>query len=270
MIGLSDISWTVQHLNNPELTIIDSRQPVKYLQGHIPGAVNLASSTVLDGKTLELLPPDRLAAVFGNAGVGEDRTVLIYDAYDGQNAAMLAWTLEFLGHPRVMLLSSFMERWVKEGGPVLYKPVKPQPRTLRANLNPAARATMAEVSVEHGSKLVDLRSREEFDGIRQEETSRKRLPGAVSLPWTSLLGAEGQLFRPVQEMEWVAFEAGLGRDDNIVTYCSFGPRAAIGYIALRQLGFDKVKVLDGSSQQRPKTVGGFSRDDCVVSTFPSQ
>ncbi len=269
MIGLSDIPWTVQHLNDSEVTIIDSRQPVKYLQGHIPGAVNLPSSAVFDGKTLELLPLDRLATVFGNIGASEDRTVLIYDGYDGQNAAILAWTLELLGHPQVKVLSGFIERWVKEGMPVLYRPVKPQPRTLRASGNQATRATIAE-TVEHGSKLVDVRSREEFDGVRQQETSLRRLPGAVSLPWTSLLGTDGQLFRPAKELAWVVFEAGLGRDDNIVTYCSFGPRAALGYIALRQLGFDKVKVYDRFSQQLPKTPGTFSKDNCVVSTFVSQ
>ncbi len=270
MIGLSDMSWTIQHLNDPELTIIDSRQPVKYLQGHIPGAVNLPSSKVFDGKTLELLPPDQLATVFGNAGVSEDRTVLIYDAYDGQNAAMLAWTLEFLGHSKVALLSSFVERWAEEGKPVYYKPVRPQPRNLRVNPNPAVRATLQEVSTRQGFKFVDLRSGQEFDGTSKEETSLGRLPGAINLPWTSLLGKDGQLFRPAKDMEWLVFEAGLSSNDNIVTYCSLGPRAAIGYIALRQLGFDHVKVFDRSSQQRPKTPGAFSRDDCVVSTFPSQ
>src|SRR5712692_6021745 len=270
LIELTDIPWTTEHLNDSDLTIIDSRQPLKYLQGHIPGAVNLPSSAVFDGKTLELLPLDMLTTVFGNAGISEDRMVLVYDSYDGQNGAMLAWTLEFLGHPKVKLLSSFMEQWAKEGRPILYKPLKSQPRTLRAKPNLSARVTLTDISSDQEFKFVDLRSREEFDGTRKGETSQEPLPGAVSLPWTSLLGKDGQLLRPVHEMKWVAFEARIGREDSIVTYCTFGPRAAIGYIAMQQLGFKQVKVFDGVSRQQPKNPGTVNRDDCVVSTFPCQ
>ncbi len=263
MVGTS---WLVQHQDDPGLVIVDPRPPITYLQGHIPGAVNLPSWMVFDRTTLELLPVERLAGAFQDVGVGDDGMVVLYDSFDGQHAALLAWTLEFLGHPRVMLLSSFLEGWVKEGRQVFYRPVKPRAGTLSAKPNPDLRATLAEISIRRDLKFVDLRSREEFEGKPAEGLYTGHLPGAVSLPWTSLLG-DNQPLRGFPELEMIISELGLSRDDQIVTYCGFGPRAAIGYIALQQLGFKHVKVHDGSFQRWARQKGPFPRDDCVATTW---
>lgn len=259
---LVDFAWIDQHGDDADLVIIDSRQPIKYLQGHIPRAVNLPTSRVFDKGTLELLPADQLARIFGDAGIDNDRTILICDDYDGQNEAMLAWTLEFLGQPKVKLLSSFMSHWTKENRPTSYRPAKPEPRTTNVKQTLDVRATLDEISRGNAMKLVDLRSRDEFEGKSSDGPKSKHLPGALSLPWTSLLGEEDQLFRPRPSLEALVSELGLGRDDQIVTYCSFGPRAAIGYMALRELGFKHVKVYDGASQQWTGRIG-LSLDNCV-------
>jgi thiosulfate/3-mercaptopyruvate sulfurtransferase len=260
---LVDFSWIDQHENDAGLVIADSRPPVKYLQGHIPRAVNLPASRVFDKGTLELLPFERLARIFGDVGIDEDRTVLVCDDYDGQNEAMLAWTLELLGHPRVKLLSTFVGGWAKENRPISYRPITPESRSMHAKPIGNIRASFEEVSNER-MRLVDLRSREEFEGKSSDVPKSKHLPGAVSLPWTNLLGEDGQLFRPRLQLETLLSEVGLGRDHQIVTYCSFGPRAAVGYAAFQQLGFKNVKLYDRSFQHwaKPK---GLSLDNCLPS-----
>src|SRR5437667_11870203 len=141
-----DFSWIDQHKEDAGLVIVDSRPPVKYLQGHVPQAVNLPTSKVFARGTLELLPFERLAGIFGDAGIDEDRTVLVYVDPDGRNEALLAWTLEFLGHPRVKLLSTFMRRWTTENRPILYRPTKPEPRLMHARPIGCIRASFEEVS----------------------------------------------------------------------------------------------------------------------------
>ena len=262
MAELVDFSWFDQHSDDPDLVIIDSRPPIKYLQGHIPRAVNLPTSRVFDKGTLELLPIERLARIVGDAGIDNYRTILVCDDHDGQNEAMLAWTLEFLGQPRVKLLSSFMGHWAKENRPISYRPTKPEPRTMHVKLTSDVRATLEETSSGSAVKLVDLRSRDEFEGKSSDGPKSRHLPGALSLPWTSLRGEEDQLFRPRPSLEALVSELGLGRDDQIITYCSFGPRAAIGYMALRELGFKHVKVYDRSFQHWTSRTG-LSLDNCV-------
>jgi len=260
--ALVDFLWIDKNKDDPDLIILDSRPPVKYLQGHIPRAVNLPTSRVFDRGTLELLPVERLAGIIGDAGIDGDRTVLVSDDRDGQNEAMLAWTLELLGHPRVKLLSSFWGRWTKENRPISYRPATPEPRTMHTKLTPDVRATHEEISTGSAMKLVDLRSQDEFEGKSSDGPESKHLPGAVSLPWTSLLGEEDELFRARPQLETLVRGLGLGRDDQIVTYCSYGPRAALGYAALQQLGFKHVKVYDRSFQQWTGRTG-LSLDNCV-------
>jgi thiosulfate/3-mercaptopyruvate sulfurtransferase len=259
---LVDFSWIDQNKDDPRLVILDSRPPVKYLQGHIPRAVNLPTSRVFDRGTLELLPIERLAGIVGEAGVDWDKTVVVCDDHDGQNEAMLAWTLEFLGHPRVKLLSSFVGRWIKENRPISYRPAKPEPGDIHGKETPNVRATPEEISRGSAAKLVDLRSRDEFEGKSSEGPKSVHLPGALSLPWTSLLGEENQLFRPKPWLEALVSEIGLRQDDEIITYCSFGPRAAIGYVALRELGFKHVKVYDRSFKHWTSRTG-LSLENCA-------
>jgi thiosulfate/3-mercaptopyruvate sulfurtransferase len=263
MAEVVDFSWIDRHKEDPGLVMVDSRPPVKYLQGHIPLAVNLPTSKVFDRGTLELFPIERLAGIVGDAGIGEDTTVVVYDDHDGQNEAMLAWTLELLGHPRVKLLSSFMTRWIKDNRAISYRPTMPASKSMRTRPIRDMRASFEEISGE-GVRLVDLRSREEYEGKSAEGPQSKHLPGAVSLPWTRLLGEEGHLFRPKPQLETLLSELELDRDDQIITYCSFGPRAALGYAAFQQLGFKHLKLYDRSFQrwEKPK---GLSLDNCLPS-----
>ncbi len=212
MVRFIDPSWVQQHLSDPSLVIVDPRSVVKYLEGHIPSAVNLPLAKLLDSKTLALMPLEHLSRIFGAAGIDENTTAVFYDSYDGQNAAMLAWVLEYLGHSNVTVLSCRLEGWISEGREVLYKPVTPKTKKFDAKPNNVVRA--------------------------------------LYIPWTDLIGDGHEFLRPKPELEEVGKRVSLGpTQKKIVTYCSYGPRAAIGYVALQYLGYREVKVYDGSFHQ---------------------
>jgi len=246
VINLVDNSWLAKHVEDAQTIIIDPRPRVKYLQGHVPRAVNLPLSEVYDRETLAMHSEERLAAIFGKVGVDLDSAVAFYDAYDGQSAAMLAWLLEYLGHPRVVILSNYFEGWVKHGGQILYRPVSAEPKIFSRKLGGRGRALMKEVLQRGDSKLLDLRSAEEFQGKISTEPRSGHIPGAVSLPWTELIGKDPEFFKPEQELRERMGGVGVNLSDRVITYCSNGPRAAIGYVALQQLGFENVQVYDGS------------------------
>jgi thiosulfate/3-mercaptopyruvate sulfurtransferase len=246
VINLVNNTWLAEHVEDPQTRIIDPRPRVKYLQGHVPRAVNLPLSEVYDRETLAIHSEERLAEIFGKVGVDLDSTVAFYDSYDGQSAAMLAWLLEHLGHPRVMILSNYLEGWVKHGGQILYRPVLAEPKIFSRKLGGRRRALMDEVLHRGDSKLLDLRSEEEFQGKISTESRSGHIPGAISLPWTELIGKELQFLKPEQEQRERIAGVGVNLSDRVITYCSNGPRAAVGYVALQQLGFESVQVYDGS------------------------
>ena len=77
---------------------------------------------------------------FGSVGVGNDTPITMYDGGDGRNAAMAAWTLEYLGHDNVRIMDTFFETWAAQGREKLYRPVRPTANQFEARLNPGVRA----------------------------------------------------------------------------------------------------------------------------------
>src|SRR5713101_3784647 len=112
-------AWVAERIGTREITLVDPRRPMKYLSGHLPGAINLPTYRAFgaDGK---LLATGALADFIGSAGVGGSATPVLYDSPEGQNAAMLAWTLEYLGRTDVLVLDCFYEYWKGQGLEVRY------------------------------------------------------------------------------------------------------------------------------------------------------
>jgi thiosulfate/3-mercaptopyruvate sulfurtransferase len=241
------MDWVAARLGQHEPILVDARRPMKYLAGHLPGAINLPVYKAF-GSDGRLLSPEALAEWFGNAGLGDDLAAVIYDSPQGQNAAMLAWILEYLGHEGVALLEAFFEVWKASGREVLYRPVAQPRRIFTGRLNPSVRLALDEVGVAHDLMFVDFRSREEYAGETTiGDDKAGHIPGAVNIVWRAL-GAPETILKPAGELARIMTDAGLNRGDKVVAYCRSGPRAALGYLALRQLGAD-VRLFDGSFVQ---------------------
>ena len=76
--------------------------------GHIPGAVNIPFSSVMDS-TNKVKSDSALAALFQNAGIGKEDTVVSY-CHIGQQATVLYLIGRKLGHPALLYDGSF-EDW---------------------------------------------------------------------------------------------------------------------------------------------------------------
>src|SRR5215469_10204174 len=136
-----------------DLTILDARPVVRYLAGHIPGAVNFPASRLFDPKSMELKSVEVLTQEFGRVGISSDSPIVVSDSFDGQNAAIVAWALEYLGHAKVRILSSYIESWVQLGRELLYRPVELDESEFTAKLNPSVRATLDQVREAGSRKL---------------------------------------------------------------------------------------------------------------------
>jgi len=244
MVTFVTADWLAARLDSPEILLLDPRRPMKSLQGHLKSAVNLPVFRAFgtDGK---LLPPADLARWLSSAGLGEGKTPVLYDSPEGQNGAMLAWILAYLGRTDVHMLEVFYEGWVAEKREVFYKPVEAVPRTFTPRVNPEIRVTLDELRDNTQGKLIDFRSKEEYAGERDMDGKPGHLPGAVNVVWRDLTGPSHTVLAPREKVERLLTSAGVKRDDQIVAYCRSGPRAALGYLALRQYGY-AVRLYDGS------------------------
>ncbi len=145
MVQFVSADWVSSRLGAPDFLLIDPRGPMRYMQGHLRGAVNLPAARLFDRES-RLLSTYELAEYFGSVGVGSDTPVTLYDGGDGRNAAMVAWTLDYLGHEDVQIMDTFFESWAAQGREKLYRPVRPTANQFEPRLNPAVRVTLEEVS----------------------------------------------------------------------------------------------------------------------------
>jgi thiosulfate/3-mercaptopyruvate sulfurtransferase len=247
MAKLVSIDWVEEHLGQREFLLVDARRPMKYLSGHLPGAINIPAYKAF-GPEGRLLEPEALADLIGNGGLGDDSIAIVYDSPEGQNAAMLAWILEYLGRADVCILDGFFEAWKAGGHEVSYKPVRQPRKNFTSRLNPSVRATLDDVRAAYGITFVDFRSREEYTGATTiGEDKAGHIPSAVNIAWRDL-GLPERMLKRVEDLARIADAAGVDGSDKVVVYCRSGPRAALGYLALSQLGAD-VRLYDGSFAQ---------------------
>ncbi|MBI3302901.1 MAG: sulfurtransferase [Deltaproteobacteria bacterium] len=244
MVTFVSADWVAERIDSPDILLLDPRRPMKYLQGHLKNAVNLPVFRAFDAQG-KLLPADALAVWIGSAGLGEQTTPVLYDSPEGQNGAMLAWILEYLGRTDVRMLSVFFERWVAEKREVFYKPVEAAAAVFTPRVNRQIRVTLDELRAGPPVKLIDFRSQDEYTGARDLDGKPGHIPGAVNIVWRDLVGPSQTVLAPQEKLAQMLTAAGIARGDQIVAYCRTGPRAALGYLALRQYGY-AVRLYDGS------------------------
>jgi thiosulfate/3-mercaptopyruvate sulfurtransferase len=237
-------SWLEAQRDASTILLLDPRRPMRYLQGHLKNAVNLPIYKAFDADGT-LLPDAQLQRWIGAGGLDDQRTPVIYDSYDGQNGAMLTWLLEYFGRSDVHLLHIFYDGWVAEGREVFYKPVTPIATTFPTRVNPRLRVTIDELRRESGFKLIDFRSREEYSGQQDRDGKPGHIPRAVNLVWRDLVGPQHSILASAERVQQLVGATGIQPGETIVAYCRLGMRAAVGYLALQQAGYD-VRLYDRS------------------------
>jgi thiosulfate/3-mercaptopyruvate sulfurtransferase len=247
LINIVSADWVAERIGKTGVTAVDPRRPMKYLAGHLPEAINVPVYQAF-GADGALLEPTGLAAFVGSRGIGERATVVIYDSPEGQNAAMLAWILEYVGAAQINVMAEFFEKWKASGRDVRYRPVIGEPQSFTARPNPSVRLTLDEARSAKGLRFVDFRSREEFIGERTiGEDTPGHIPGAINLEWRELASSSEGIKSSI-EVEAILAKHSMVLTERFVAYCRSGPRAALGYVALRRAGYD-VRLFDGSWAQ---------------------
>ncbi len=248
LIGAGELAG---RLDDPDLVLLDLRQPELYANGHIPGARGLD----IFGVSLVDTRPAPLAAflwivehLIAAKGVDPDSRVVVYDAISGERAARLFWFLEFFGHASVRMLDGGFGAWERAGGEVTHRARVPRRGNFRARRDNKRLATADDVLSRLGrddAVIVDTRSEAEHTGALVRSARGGRIPGAVHLEWKNNLDADGR-FKPAAAL-LAQYEAlGVTHEAEVIPYCQGGYRSANTYTALRLLGYPRVRNYLGS------------------------
>jgi thiosulfate/3-mercaptopyruvate sulfurtransferase len=232
-------------------TLLDLRPAELFAQGHLAGAVHLD----LFGVSLTDTDPAPLKAflwmiehLLATRGVSADRPVVVYETDSGIRAARAFWFLELFGHPNVRLLDGGVRAWQAAALPLTTESIAPTVTSWSGDRHSDVLATWRDVAdrLERADvAILDTRSDGEYCGANVRAARGGAIPGAIHIEWTRNLGPDGA-FKPASELTALYQDAGITPDREVVSYCQGGYRAAHSYLALRLLGYPRLRSYLGS------------------------
>ena len=255
--------WLVQHLEAPDIRIIDSswyfpqeqrNAEQEFLECHIPGASFFDIDKIKDNDSdlPHMLPP---SAMFNSTvrklGIGDGHKVVIYDGLGMRSAARLWWMFKVFGYSDVVVLDGGFPKWVKENrsttAEITEKEIRHltiyEDKSIVADRDDVLRAT----KLNHCS-IIDARSEGRFMGTAPEPRSGLRsgsIENSINVPYETLLN-EDFTFKSKREIIDIFSKKGVVFNNYIITTCGSGVTAAVLYLALDEIGCSKISLYDGS------------------------
>lgn len=242
-----------------KFTIIDIRKEAQYLDGHIPGAVNVWRPQITsDSFPYSGMVADdvKISSLLASIGVYPAFKLVLYDGKGGSDAARMWWILEKYGHENTCILNGGYKRWTDLGYAIDTNMTVTD--SLDYKLYQGSRDLAQSIDKErikavlHDTNYVilDVRTEDEFTGRRQKKNAFKggRIPGAIRWEWGNAvhLDKDHSLKSP-KDLLYELDSIGVTADKNIICYCHSGVRSAHTTFVLSELlGFPNVMNYDGS------------------------
>lgn len=234
--------WLKDHIDDPDLVIIDTRPKVSFMYGHIPNSQSLTIEQVIkfDQNGSHLVADEKnIVDIFNSLGIDEFKTVVLCGEYMDPSVARIAWTLLYYGHEKTKILDHGINTLPQFGFELTRKLYDAPNSKFSSKINHNLQ-TDADSILKNLEKisLLDARSPQEFMG--------GHLPNATLIPFTDGLGTNGEIFSDKESLERLFSERQIPKDKEIVCYCMHGHRASSLFYQLKIAGYKKVKVYDGS------------------------
>lgn len=258
-------AWLADRLGDPAVRVLDAswylpaagRDPrAEYRAGHVPGAVflDLDAACAPNADLPHTLPsPEHFARLAGDVlGVGDDSTVIVYDASGTNFSAARAWfTFRYFGHDRVAVLDGGLGKWRAEGRPLETGDAPARAATFTARPRPELVRGLEDVRArlaDGRARVVDVRGADRFAGRVPEPRAGMRgghMPGAVNLPYAELVRADGTAL-PEGELRARLAAAGVDPARPTIATCGSGVTACNLLLHLARLDAPDAALYDGS------------------------
>jgi len=247
LISTQDLYKLIKKQDNNTI-VIDTRSFSEYKNGHVPGAVNIDLFQLhwFDTTKRGIKDFNRQSRILlSNIGISKDSNVVFYDNVSGVSAARGVWLLLYLSHKKVCMLDGGFEKWKKHRYPIEVKsnPLRNVRFIGRPNFKVIANANEVRRSLRNKNvKIVDARSKREFNGLDVRASRRGHIPSAININWEDNI--ENDIFKSKEKLSKIYSK--IPKNSQVITYCQGGYRAANAFVALKTLGYKKVKMYLGS------------------------
>lgn len=251
-------NFVKENAGDDKYIFIDARGKEKAAGGKVKNAIPLTWQEIADveGKKPgengwgHILGAEKLSNKLGELGISKDKTIVLYStgkAGWGEDGRIL-WELKAAGYKNLKMVDGGIDA-IKATGIELVKDDKVPAATKVeiASIDYTNIINTEELTKDiKNYKIVDSREKDEYEGaVKFGEAKGGHIPGAVNIPYSSLYKEDGKL-KSNEEITKLFEDAGLTKDDSIVTYCTGGIRSAFMQLMMEMTGFSKVKNYEGS------------------------
>ena len=252
---LVDAKYLLENRTKENIVVIDARGGMLE-----EGALMYDKATVVDwtdislldefgGENLgKLLSKDNYEQIFSKLGINADSEVLVYGFTMPEQGfgdeARVVYTFNYAGFDNVKFIDGGFKQVEKLGFNKNYEPASDRIDVSDVVRSEATQNEKAIFTDELLSKLgnadvqiLDTRLEVEYNGrVIYGENKAGHIPGAISLPFNSLVDEEG-FVKSREELEKYVNEKGLDMNKLQITYCTTGVRASYVAVILEELGF---------------------------------
>ena len=253
---LVDAEYLLNNRTNEDIVVIDARGgmleegALMYDKAVVVDWTDISLLDEFGGENLgKLLSKDNYEQIFSKLGINANFEVLVYGFTMPEQGfgdeARVVYTFNYAGFDKVKFIDGGFKQVEKLGFNKNYEPTEDRLDVSDVVRSEATQNEKAIFTDELLSKLgsndvqfIDTRLEVEFNGrVIYGENKAGHIPGAISLPFNSLVDEEG-FVKSREELEKYVNEKGLDKDKLQITYCTTGVRASYVAVILEELGFN--------------------------------
>lgn len=251
---LIDEQTLFQHIDSPNIIIIDLSSTEDYAKEHIPNAINVPPQQICSGEKPapgKLPSTGKLQALLRSIGLTNKHHVICYDNAGGSWGGRMVWTLDCIQHKNSSLLDGGIQAWRAAGLPLNQDIPKPSMSNISIDITNETMIDKQTILKQLGQNdfcVWDTRSHEEYQGTKILSARGGHIPGAVHLEWTLLSDPNNHnKLRPINDLQTLLNERGLSANKTIATHCQTHRRSGLSYfVAKKLLNYPHIKAYPGS------------------------
>ena len=244
--------------------IWDVRDEKSYLEGHIPGAINIGEvgSVLRDPNKEDYISTEQIQKLFNNAGLDVNRDIVVYGSRGNPYTYFGLYTINYFGGKNAQVYHDGIDGWKQTGLPIQKERQTVAPASVVLVAQPqlvVSNEEMLKIAQSKSIQIIDVRTPDEFSGKDVRAIRGGHIPNSVNIPfednWQDPATAIKLSKKQVSDNSGMALKnqtdlkklyANLDPDKETVVYCQSGVRAAETAVVLKTLGFKKVKVYDSA------------------------
>ena len=252
---LVDAEYLLNNRTNNNVVVIDARGgmleegSLMYDKAIVVDWTDISLLGEFGGEELgKLLSKENYQQIFSKLGITDESEVLVYgftmpEQGVGDEARVL-YTFSYVGFDNVKFIDGGFKQVEKLGFNKNYEPSSDRIDVSDVVRSEAPQNDKAIYTEELLSKIgnpdvqiIDTRLEVEYNGrVIYGENKAGHIPGAISLPFNSLVDSNGFL-KSREALEKYVTDKGLDKNKLQVTYCTTGVRASYVAVILEELGF---------------------------------